>query len=66
VIKANVDVKGKIEIWKEGRLEGDVRACALDIEEGATFLGRSEMSPDGAPIGSLTEAAASLLEPETV
>lgn len=65
-VKASVEAKGKIEIWKDGRLEGDVRACALDIEEGATFLGRSEMSPDGAAVGRLTEAATSLLEPESV
>lgn len=46
-IRANVDAKGKIEIWKDGQLEGDVRAAALDIEEGASFTGRSEMTPGG-------------------
>lgn len=42
-VRANVHTRGKIEIWKAGRLEGDVRASALDIEEGASFTGRSEM-----------------------
>jgi cytoskeletal protein CcmA (bactofilin family) len=44
-VKANVESNGKIEIWQKGELIGDVRATALDIEEGATFIGRSEMRP---------------------
>jgi cytoskeletal protein CcmA (bactofilin family) len=42
-VKANVEAKVKVEIWQKGILEGDVRATALDIEEGATFIGRSDM-----------------------
>jgi cytoskeletal protein CcmA (bactofilin family) len=42
-VKANVEARVKIEIWQKGILEGDVRAKALDIEEGATFIGRSDM-----------------------
>lgn len=48
-VHANVEAKGKIEIWRKGRLVGDVRASALDIEEGASFSGRSLMSTAGAP-----------------
>ena len=44
-VKANVETPGKIEIWQKGQLEGDVRAKALDIEEGAMFIGRSDMRP---------------------
>ncbi len=39
-------VSGKVEIWKGGELVGDVRAAALDIEDGARFTGRSEMTAD--------------------
>jgi cytoskeletal protein CcmA (bactofilin family) len=42
-VKANVEARVKIEIWQKGILEGDIRATALDIEEGATFIGRSDM-----------------------
>lgn len=49
-VKANVDAKGRLEIWKRGRLEGNVRAGILDIEEGAIFIGSSNM-------GSPTETA---------
>ena len=42
-VKANVDTKGRLEIWKRGRLEGNVQAGILDIEEGAIFIGNSNM-----------------------
>ena len=46
-IKANVIAKGKITITKSGKLVGDVKASALDIEAGAVFSGRSEMNAAG-------------------
>lgn len=48
-VRASVHARGKIEIWKAGRLEGDVRAAALDIEEGASFTGRSDMNGGETP-----------------
>lgn len=35
---------GKVEIWRGGELIGDVKAASLDIEEGAHFTGRSQMT----------------------
>lgn len=56
-VEADVHASGKIEIWKDGVLIGDVRASALDIEEGAAFTGRSEMSADRkTPPGRLPSA----------
>jgi cytoskeletal protein CcmA (bactofilin family) len=46
-VKANVIAKGKITITKSGKLVGDVKASALDIEAGAVFSGRSEMNATG-------------------
>jgi cytoskeletal protein CcmA (bactofilin family) len=46
-VTATVEAEGKVEIWSKGRLEGDVSAASLDIEEGATFIGRSEMRQSG-------------------
>lgn len=43
-VVAAVHAHGKVEIWKGGELVGDVRAAALDIEDGARFTGRSEMT----------------------
>jgi cytoskeletal protein CcmA (bactofilin family) len=48
-IKANVIAKGKITITKSGKLYGDVKATALDIESGAVFSGRSEMNAQNSP-----------------
>lgn len=57
-VEADVHATGKIEIWKDGVLIGDVRASALDIEEGAAFTGRSEMSADRkTPTGRLPAAS---------
>ncbi len=47
-VRANVTAKGKITITKAGRLYGDVKASALDIESGAVFSGRSEMNASAA------------------
>lgn len=52
-VKANVEATKKVEIWQKGRLEGDVRAAALDIEEGAMFVGRSEMRTSAQDITAL-------------
>jgi cytoskeletal protein CcmA (bactofilin family) len=48
-VEAMVSAAGKVEIWRGGQLTGDVRAASLDIEEGASFTGRSEMRPPGTP-----------------
>lgn len=44
LVRANVEAAGKVEIWRQGRLEGNVQAKVLDIEEGAVFIGRSNMA----------------------
>jgi len=57
-IVADVHAAGTVELWNGGRLEGDVRAASLDIEEGATFLGRS-LSPDAEAPTQVAEASSS-------
>jgi cytoskeletal protein CcmA (bactofilin family) len=52
-IIGHVKARVKVEIWQKGILEGDIRATALDIEEGATFIGRSDMR---SPTQTLTVA----------
>lgn len=56
-VEATVSAAGKVEIWRGGQLVGDVRAASLDIEEGASFTGRSEMRPPGSQ-PALTEGTA--------
>lgn len=57
-VVANVRASGKVEIWKGGHLVGDVRARALDIEEGAFFTGRSEMVGEDGKVIALPGPAA--------
>ena len=60
-VKANIETKGRLEIWKRGKLEGNVRAGILDIEEGAIFIGSSNMGP-GSDAASLPETTTKELE----
>ena len=47
-INGNVAAKEKIEIKSRAELFGDVRAAKLVIEEGVTFVGKSEVNPNKA------------------
>lgn len=53
-VQADVIASAKIEIWQSGQLEGNVCAAALDIEEGAVFIGRSEMNGQSVARQALT------------
>lgn len=45
-ITGNLIAKEKIEIKTKTELFGDVRAAKLIVEEGVTFVGRSEVNPN--------------------
>src|SRR6266404_4611264 len=45
-ITGNVIAKDKIDIKAKTELFGDVRASKLVIEEGVTFVGKSEVNPN--------------------
>ena len=45
-INGNVTAKEKIEIKAKTELFGDIRAPKLVIEEGVTFVGKSEVNPN--------------------
>lgn len=45
-ITGNVIAKDKIELKAKTELFGDVRAAKLVIEEGVTFVGKSEVNPN--------------------
>jgi cytoskeletal protein CcmA (bactofilin family) len=66
-VTANVRVTGKVEVWRDAHLEGDVWASALDIEEGATFRGRSDMPrrPDTPRLDAPAAGTAAADEPPT-
>jgi len=45
-INGNVSAKDKIEIKSKAEVFGDIRAAKLVIEEGVTFVGKTEVNPN--------------------
>jgi cytoskeletal protein CcmA (bactofilin family) len=45
-VKGNVTVEERCELRARAQLIGDLKATRLVIEEGATFVGRSEVTPN--------------------
>ena len=45
-INGNISAKEKIEIKAKTELFGDIRATKLVIEEGVTFVGKTEVNPN--------------------
>ena len=45
-INGNIVAKEKIEIKAKAELFGDIRAAKLTIEEGVTFVGKTEVNPN--------------------
>ena len=45
-INGNVNAREKIEIKSKAELFGDIKAAKLAIEEGVTFVGRTEVNPN--------------------
>ena len=45
-INGNVTAKEKIEIKAKTELFGDIRSARLVVEEGVTFVGKSEVNPN--------------------
>ncbi len=45
-VNGNVNAKEKIEIKSRAELFGDIRATKLVIEEGVTYVGKTEVNPN--------------------
>src|SRR5436190_15685774 len=45
-INGNIVAKEKIEIKSKAELFGDIRAAKLSVEEGVTFVGKTEVNPN--------------------
>jgi cytoskeletal protein CcmA (bactofilin family) len=48
-INGNVIAKDRIEMKSSARVTGDIRSKRLSVEDGVTFIGRSEVNPSGTP-----------------
>lgn len=49
-IQGNISAKDRIELKSTARLMGDIKAKRLAVEDGVTFVGKSEVNPTGQPI----------------
>ena len=45
-INGNINAKEKVEIKTKAELFGDIRAAKLIIEEGVTYVGKTEVNPN--------------------
>jgi len=45
-VNGNINAKEKIDIKAKAELFGDIRATKLAIEEGVTFVGKTEVNPN--------------------
>ena len=57
-INGNVTAKDRIEMKSSARVTGDIKSKRLSVEDGVTFIGRSEVNPSGAAIPVVEAAAA--------
>ena len=49
-VQGNISAKDRIELKSTARLLGDIKAKRLAVEDGVTFVGKSEVNPTGQPI----------------
>jgi len=52
LIQGNVVAKDKIEMKSTAKVHGDINAKRLSVEDGVTFIGRSEVNPGGSGAAS--------------
>jgi len=45
-VNGNINAKEKIDIKTKAELFGDIRASKLSVEEGVTFVGKTEVNPN--------------------
>ena len=46
-LEGNIQAKDKIEMKSAAVVNGDIKARRLSVEDGVTFVGRSEVMPNG-------------------
>ena len=60
LIQGNITAKDKIEMKATAKVHGDINSKRLSVEDGVTFIGRSEVNPGGsagvAPAAPKTDA----------
>ena len=47
-VNGNITAQDKIDMKSSARVNGDIRSKRLAVEDGVTFIGKSEVNPSGA------------------
>lgn len=58
-LSGNIVAKDRIELKATARVNGDIKAKRLTVEDGVTFVGRSEVNPAGVSQSSSSAKASS-------
>jgi cytoskeletal protein CcmA (bactofilin family) len=64
-VNGNITAKDRIEMKSSARVTGDIRAKRLSVEDGVTFIGRSEVNSSSSPISGVAPVPTASTEPET-
>jgi cytoskeletal protein CcmA (bactofilin family) len=51
-VSGNIVARDRIELKSSARLTGDIKAKRLVVEDGVTFVGRSEVNASGTPVAA--------------
>lgn len=51
-VQGNITAKDKIDMKSTAKVNGDISAKRLAVEDGVTFIGRSEVNPTGSAAGA--------------
>ena len=54
-VNGNVTAKDRIEMKSTARVMGDIKSKRLAVEDGVTFVGKSEVNPTGGPVAAASE-----------
>jgi cytoskeletal protein CcmA (bactofilin family) len=50
-VNGNITARDKIDLKATARVNGDIKSKRLTVEDGVTFVGKSEVNPSGAAAG---------------
>lgn len=61
-VSGNINAQDKIDMKASARVNGDIRSKRLAVEDGVTFVGKSEVNPSGTASSSLPPPSSSSVE----
>ncbi len=62
-VEGNITARDRVELKGEARMTGDLKAKRLVVQEGVTFVGRSDVNPSGSPSGAAPVPEAPVSKP---